>query len=186
MLRMHERNWYFRKKKKPICDFSRSIKCLKQSRYQTLLLTCAPMSELPSNISTMVHFAMLYSFALTGGNCYKALQWAQRAITTTKTWLHNAQYTLICRGWNLYQMVTLNVWRTHEGKKVFSGEKRPLLRSYMYSVWHLQQMVTLNVWRTCKGNQPNPNCIGGGGGEVFSGFFYHKKIKIIIPAVIPF
>ena len=30
------------------------IKCLKQIKLKKLLLTCAPMSELPSNISTVM------------------------------------------------------------------------------------------------------------------------------------
>ena len=50
-------NRSFRKGKNP--DFVTAldlIKCLKQVKYQRLLITCAPigMSKLPSNISTIV------------------------------------------------------------------------------------------------------------------------------------
>ena len=38
--------------KYPICDALDLIKCIKQIKYQRLLLTCALFSELPSNIST--------------------------------------------------------------------------------------------------------------------------------------
>ena len=39
--------------KNPICDCFGQSKCLSQIKKQKLLLTYAPISELPSNISTM-------------------------------------------------------------------------------------------------------------------------------------
>ena len=51
MVRTYEGNKVFSDKKiGPALDL---IKCLKQIKYQRLLLTCAPISELPSNMSTM-------------------------------------------------------------------------------------------------------------------------------------
>ena len=40
--------------KYPIFYCSRLLECLKQFKYLRLLLTCAHMSELPSNISTIL------------------------------------------------------------------------------------------------------------------------------------
>ena len=40
------------------------MECLKQIKLQTLILTCAPISELPSNISTMVE-GLSYKFKFT-------------------------------------------------------------------------------------------------------------------------
>ena len=57
----HGEKYAFSKKKNPICDFSRSNKCLKQIKNQRLLLTCAPISEVPSNTRTMV-IPMFYIF----------------------------------------------------------------------------------------------------------------------------
>ena len=45
----------FSDKKNPICDHALDRnKCLKLIKLQTLLLSCAPISKLPSSTSTMV------------------------------------------------------------------------------------------------------------------------------------
>ena len=49
-LHTHEGKYVFSDKKYPICDCSRTNQKVKE---QSLLLTCAPIYELPSNIITM-------------------------------------------------------------------------------------------------------------------------------------
>ena len=53
MFRTCEEKHDFSKNKFQICDCPRSKKCLKQIKLLISLHTCAPISELPSNISTM-------------------------------------------------------------------------------------------------------------------------------------
>ena len=53
MLRVYEGIIVFLEKK-IIVSVLDLIKCLKQIKQQLVLLTCAPNSELPSNISTML------------------------------------------------------------------------------------------------------------------------------------
>ena len=54
MLRTHEGNVYLSEENKiRFVTALDLIKCLKQDEYQRLPLTCAPISELPSNTSTV-------------------------------------------------------------------------------------------------------------------------------------
>ena len=50
----HKGKYVFSNKKKRFVTAHALSKCLEQIKWQRLLLTSAPMSELPSNISTMV------------------------------------------------------------------------------------------------------------------------------------
>ena len=70
MVRTPERK---EEEKNPTCDCQKQtilslvtaldlFKCLKQIKQESLLLTCAPISELPSNISTMVVEVLFVSF----------------------------------------------------------------------------------------------------------------------------
>ena len=47
-------NMYFGRKKIPICDFFRSDQMPLTGQIKEILLTCAPVPELPFNISTMI------------------------------------------------------------------------------------------------------------------------------------
>ena len=53
MLRMRERKYVFSDTNIRFVAALDLIKGLKQIKYERLLLTCAPISELPSNISAM-------------------------------------------------------------------------------------------------------------------------------------
>ena len=53
MLHTHEGKISFRRKKPRFVTVLHLIKYLKQVKYQRLLNTCAPISELPSDTSTM-------------------------------------------------------------------------------------------------------------------------------------
>ena len=52
-LRTHEGKWVFSDKNTRFVTALDVIKCLEQVEYEILRLTCAPLNELPSNISTM-------------------------------------------------------------------------------------------------------------------------------------
>ena len=55
MLCTHEGKLGFYEEKNPICMTAPDlIKCLKQIKYQKVLLACETISDLPSNISTML------------------------------------------------------------------------------------------------------------------------------------
>ena len=51
ILRTHGENWSFRRTNIQFVTALDPIQCLGQIKYQRLLLKCAPISELPSNIS---------------------------------------------------------------------------------------------------------------------------------------
>ena len=54
MLRTQEGKWDFSGNRYPICDHDFDlVKSPKHVKSQRLLLTCAPISELPSNVSAM-------------------------------------------------------------------------------------------------------------------------------------
>ena len=53
MLRTHEENRSSQRKKIRFVSALDQIKCLEQIKYPRLLLTCAPISELPSNKRTI-------------------------------------------------------------------------------------------------------------------------------------
>ena len=53
MFRTHEGKWVFSGKNIRFVTALDVIKCLKQIEKQLLRLKCAPLNELPSNISTM-------------------------------------------------------------------------------------------------------------------------------------
>ena len=53
MLRTHYRKYAFSEEKYSSCDYSGLIKCLNRSNNRHCLLTCTPISELPSIISTI-------------------------------------------------------------------------------------------------------------------------------------
>ena len=53
MLRAHKAKKVFSQRKKTYVTALAQIKCLKQITYQRLLLTCAPIHKLPSDINTM-------------------------------------------------------------------------------------------------------------------------------------
>ena len=53
MLRTHEEKWVFSGKNIRFVAALDVIKCLEQVERQILRLTCAPLNELPSNISIM-------------------------------------------------------------------------------------------------------------------------------------
>ena len=57
MLLAHEGKKIFSEKNSDLCLLS--IKCLKQIRKHTLLLTCDPISKLLTNISTMINIFKL-------------------------------------------------------------------------------------------------------------------------------
>ena len=54
MLRTHQGKLVFSDKNIPFVTALDVIKCLEQVEQQILRLTCAPLNELPSNISTML------------------------------------------------------------------------------------------------------------------------------------
>ena len=51
------------------------IECFKQTKKQTLLLTCAPVSELPCNISTMRFSLLLFDFTAAATTVYDTIIW---------------------------------------------------------------------------------------------------------------
>ena len=59
-------NWPFLREKKLMVTYLDLIKCLKQIKSNILLLRCAPISELPSNIRTMLSHGIIVSWYSSG------------------------------------------------------------------------------------------------------------------------
>ena len=64
MFRTREGKWAFSGKNTRFVTDPDLIRCLKYIKYWRLLLTCAPISELPSDVRTMLKH--LYNSGLTG------------------------------------------------------------------------------------------------------------------------